>query len=90
MDSFPRFVAAAITVGQSVHDFRHVGRGSSPPRMTVCDRMLPRSATPTAGFRDTPARSLSSSPLVLSMRRSIRSGANVANTVHGRKSTVTL
>ncbi len=75
MDSFPPFVAAAITVGQPVHDFRHVERGSFPRRMTVRDLTFPGSVAPTVDFRDTPARSLPLIALVLSKRRSVRSGA---------------
>src|SRR5712691_9524652 len=75
MDSFPPFVAAAITVGQPVHHFRHVERGPSPRRMTVRDLTFPGSVTPAVGFRDTRARSLPLVALVLSIRRSLRSGA---------------
>ena len=78
MDSFPPFVAAAISVGQPVHDFRHGERGSSSRRMIVRDLKFPGSVTPTVGFRDTSARSLPLIALVLSMRRSIRSNATRA------------
>ncbi len=74
MDSFPLFVAVAVTVGQPFHDFRQVERGSSPRRMTVRG-LTSRVAHSDRRFQRHRARSLLLITLILSMRRAIRSGA---------------